>query len=56
MADKRDAVQSITDSVLVFIQDYQQEHGVMPSQHEIAEGCYMSQPGMSLTSVRYETS
>lgn len=46
MSDKRDAVQSITESVLVFIQRYHQEHGVMPSQREIAEGCYISQPAV----------
>lgn len=42
MRDKRDAVQSMTESVLIFIRQYHQEHGVMPSQREIAEGCYIS--------------
>ena len=46
MGNNRDVVQFTTESVLVFIRQYQQEHGVIPSQREIAEGCYISQPAV----------
>lgn len=41
-----DQVQETTDAVYALIRAYRAQHGNSPSQREIAQGCFLSQPAV----------